>query len=414
MSAATLLYLVLAIIVLEFILSKSLEYLNYKSLKDELPGSLKGIYDEEKYIKSIAYNRMNSRFSFLVSTLGFLLIFILILSGAFGSLDRWLRAYIDSEIILGLAYFGILAFAGDILSTPFDIYDTFVIEEKFGFNKTTPRIYIADKLKGYLVSILIGGTLLFLLLVMIRQMGPSFWIYFWLAFAAFVLFMNMFYTTLILPLFNQLSPLEEGDLKTRIREYSAKVKFPLDNIFVIDGSKRSAKSNAFFSGIGKKKKIIFYDTLIQKHTPDELIAVLAHEVGHYKKGHIIWGYFLSLAQTALLLFIMSTLLFNPELSIAFGASTMGIHINLLVFAILISPLNHLLGIFMNVFSRKNEYQADAFAARTFQGQSLQDALKKLSINNLGNLTPHPAYVFFNYSHPPLLDRLEALKKIPAE
>lgn len=410
MSGTALLYLILAILVLEFLLSKFLEYLNYKSLKDVLPESLKGIYEEEKYAKSIAYNRANSRFSFLVSTLSFILIFTLVITGSFGRLDSWLREYVGNEIALSLAFFGILALAGDILSTPFDIYDTFVIEEKFGFNKTTPRIYIIDKIKGYFLTVLIGGGLLSLLLVMISRLGPSFWLYFWIAFAAFVLFMNMFYTTLILPLFNKLSPLEDGELKTRIREYSEKVKFSLDNIFVIDGSKRSAKSNAFFSGIGKKKKIILYDTLIRNHPVDELIAVLAHEVGHYKKKHIFRSYILSLVQTGLLLYIMSRILFSPELSAVFGASTIGIHINLLVFAILISPLNHLLGIIMNVFSRRNEYEADEFAAHTFSGIPLQEALKKLSVNNLGNLTPHPAYVFFNYSHPPLLQRLEALKK----
>ncbi|HLF33985.1 MAG TPA: M48 family metallopeptidase, partial [Cyclobacteriaceae bacterium] len=347
MGGTALLYLILAILVLEFLLSKFLEFLNYKSLKEALPESLKGIYEEEKYAKSIAYNRANSRFSFLVSTLSFILVLILIITGSFGRLDTWLREYVGNEIALSLAFFGILAFAGDILSTPFNIYDTFVIEENFGFNKTTPRIYFIDKIKGYFLSGLIGGGLLSLLLIMISRLGPSFWIFFWIAFAVFVLFMNMFYTTLILPLFNKLSPLEDGELKTRIREYSEKVKFPLDNIFVIDGSKRSTKSNAFFSGIGKKKKIVLYDTLIRNHPVDELIAVLAHEVGHYKKKHILRSYLLSLAQTGLLLFLMSRILFNPELSAAFGASAMGIHINLLVFAILISPLNHLLGISMN-------------------------------------------------------------------
>jgi STE24 endopeptidase len=412
MTAGGLLIIILVIISLEFLFSKLLEYLNLKSLKDLLPARLIGIYDEEKYRKSIGYNRANARFSILTSTLSFIVVFILIISGSFGELDQWLRGIIHNEIILGLVFFGCLGLVSDLLMIPFDLYDTFVIEEKYGFNKTTPRTYIMDKLKGYILSAIIGGGILGLLLFLIIKMGPSFWIYFWLSFAAFMLFMNMFYTTLILPLFNKLTPLAEGELREKINSYSEKVKFPLDNIFVIDGSKRSTKSNAFFSGIGKKKKIILYDTLIQNHTAEELIAVLAHEVGHFKKKHILWGYALSLLQTGVLLYIMSFVLFFPELSASFGAKINGIHLNLLAFVILVSPLNHILGIVMNVFSRKNEYEADVFAAQTFSSLPLQDALKKLSVNNLGNLTPHPLIVFFNYSHPPLLARLEALAKFP--
>ena len=304
MSSTALLITLLIIITAEFIFSKILEYLNYKSLIDVLPVELKGIVGEEKYKKSIAYNRENSRFSWITSSLSFLLVFILILTGFFGGLDRWLRNFIHNEILLGLVFFGILAFLANLLSTPFDLYDTFVIEEKYGFNKTTPRIYVTDKLKGYLLTAVIGGGILSLLLLMVNRMGPSFWIFFWVAFAAFMLFMNMFYTTLIVPLFNKLTPLEEGDLKKSIESYSNGVHFPLENIYVIDGSKRSSKSNAFFSGFGRKKKVILYDTLIWNHTAEELVAVLAHEVGHYKKKHILWSYVISLVQTGLLLYIM--------------------------------------------------------------------------------------------------------------
>jgi STE24 endopeptidase len=410
MTPGTLLMIILVILSAEFLFSKILEHLNDRTLKPELPEVLKGIYDEEKYKKSVAYNKASNRFSLLTSSLSFILIFILIGSGFFGWFDNLLRDYIHNEIILGLAFFGVLALSGDILSTPFDLYDTFVIEEKFGFNKTTPGIYIADKLKGYFLGALIGGGILAVLLVLVNTLGPSFWFYFWLVFALFMLFMNMFYTTLIVPLFNKLVPLGDGELKEAINAYSKKVNFPLDNIFVIDGSKRSSKSNAFFSGIGKKKKVVLYDTLIENHTVEELVAVLAHEIGHYKKKHIQYGYVISLLQTAALLFIMSFLLFNPVLSQALGATKTGIHLNLLAFGILISPLNHILGILSNLYSRKNEYQADAFAAQTFKSGPLQEALKKLSVNNLGHLTPHPAYVFVNYSHPPLLARLSSLAK----
>ncbi len=223
--------------------------------------------------------------------------------------------------------------------------------------------------------------------------------------------MNMFYTSLILPLFNKLNPLEDGPLKEGIEAYSRSVNFPLDNIFVMDGSKRSSKSNAFFSGIGKRKKIVLFDTLIQNHTNEELIAVLAHEVGHFKKKHIIWGYVSSLGQTGLTLYILSLMIFSPTLSIALGGTQSAIHLNLLAFGILYSPISNIISIFMNMISRKNEYAADRFAGSTYDGQHLVAALKKLSVNNLSNLFPHPAYVFFHYSHPPLLERLEALKSI---
>ncbi len=410
MNAETVMIIILVIISAEFLFSKILEYLNFRSLKNDLPGELKDIYKEDEYKKSVAYNRTNSRFSFLTSSLSFLVVFILVSTGFFGWFDGLLRNFIHNEILLGLTFFGILAFAADLLSTPFDLYDTFVIEEKYGFNKTTAGVYISDKIKGYFLAAIIGGGILALLLVLVNKLGPSFWFYFWLAFALFMFFMNMFYTSLIVPLFNKLVPLEEGELKSAIKAYSEKVKFPLDNVFVIDGSKRSTKSNAFFSGIGKKKKVILYDTLIKNHTTDELVAVLAHEIGHYKKKHIVWGYILSLLQTGALLYIMSFILFNPLLSSALGAARNGIHLNLLTFGILISPVNHILSILFNLFSRKNEYEADAYAAQTFSSRPLQDALKKLSVNNLGNLTPHPAFVFVNYSHPPLLARLGSLGK----
>jgi len=241
-------------------------------------------------------------------------------------------------------------------------------------------------------------------------MGTSFWIYFWAVITAFSIFMNVFYTTLIVPLFNKLMPLSDDNLRNAIMDYSKRVKFPLDNVYMIDGSKRSTKANAYFSGLGKKKKIVLFDTLIQNHNSDELVAVLAHEVGHYKKKHIIMGIISSVLQAGIMLFIMSLMIFNPVLSEAFGGNQMSIHLNLLAFFILFSPISHITGIIMNLVSRRNEYAADQFAATTYKSEPLQEALKKLSVNNLGNLTPHPWYVFVNYSHPPLLSRLDALEK----
>jgi STE24 endopeptidase len=283
-----------------------------------------------------------------------------------------------------------------------------VIEEKYGFNKTTVKTFIADKLKGYLLGAIVGGGLLSLLIYLIQLLGPSFWIWFALIAAAFILFVNMFYTSLILPLFNKLTPLQEGELKTAIENFSRKVNFPLDNIFIIDGSKRSKKANAFFSGMGKKKKIVLYDTLIANHTTDELVAVLAHEVGHYKKKHIIWGYILSVLQIVFTLFILSLMVFHEDLSLALRGSQWAIHLNLLAFGILFSPISGITGLLMNMYSRKNEFEADAYAKETFSGGALIEALKRLSVDSLSNLYPHPWYVFFHYSHPPLLQRLEAL------
>jgi len=410
MEARSILILLLAILSFDFIYSKILEYLNIKSMKEELPDEVKDIYDEEKYKKSVAYAKSNNKFDFLTSTFSFALSFVLLATGFFGWFDEQVHNVITNEAMVSLVFFGGLFLASDILNIPFQLYGTFVIEEKFGFNKTSPKTFILDKVKGYLLTGIIGGLILFTLLKLINVFGPDFWIYFWIVISAFTLFMNMFYTTLILPLFNKLTPLEDGELKLAIEEYSKKVKFPLDNIFVIDGSKRSAKSNAFFSGIGKKKKIVMYDTLIENHSKEELVAVLAHEVGHFKKKHIITGYILSILQTGFTLFIMSLIIFSPAMSEALGGSQLAIHLNLLAFGILYSPISQFVGIFMNILSRKNEFEADAFAKETYNGTFLQQALKKLSVDNLSNLFPHPAYVFINYSHPPLLKRLAAMKE----
>lgn len=410
MEARSILILLLAILSFDFVFNKVLEYLNIKSMKEELPEEVKDIYDADKYRKSIAYAKANNKFGLLTSSFSFVLSFVLLATGFFGWFDALIQQYFSNEEIISLVFFGALFLASDILNIPFQLYDTFVIEEKFGFNKTTPRTFVLDKLKGYLLAAVIGGLILFVLLKLIAAFGPNFWIYFWIVISGFTLFMNMFYTSLILPLFNKLEPLEDGELKTAIEDYSRKVRFPLDNIFVIDGSKRSAKTNAFFSGIGRKKKIVLYDTLIEKHSKEELVAVLAHEVGHFKKKHIITGYLLSILQTGFTLYIMSLIIFSPAMSEALGGSRMAIHLNLLAFGILYSPISHFVGLFMNILSRKNEYEADAFAGETYETSYLQQALKKLSVDNLSNLFPHPMYVFFNYSHPPLLKRLAAMKE----
>lgn len=408
MTPQTILYIIIAISAISYVFGELLDYINLKAQRSDIPDDIASFYDRTKYLKSLAYHKELSRFGFLTSGFSFLLSMGMLLAGGFGWLDSILRPIIDNQIILALAFFGILMVASDILTIPFQLYSTFVIEEKYGFNKTTVKTFIVDKIKGYFLGAIIGAPLLALLIYLIQVIGPSFWIWFALVAGAFIFFMNMFYTSLILPMFNKLTPLPDGELKTAIEAFSAKVKFPLDNIFVIDGSKRSNKANAFFSGIGKKKKIVLYDTLIERHTTDELVAVLAHEVGHFKKKHIVWGFVFSIAQVFFTLFVLSLMVYNENLSLALGGAQQAIHLNLIAFAILFAPISGITGLFMSMYSRKNEFEADAYARETYSGPALAGALKRLSVDSLSNLYPHPWYVFFHYSHPPLLTRLEAI------
>ena len=413
MEPDVILNIILAITVVSYLFDQILEFINLKSQRTDIPREIEAFYEKEKYLKSLAYHRELARFSFSTSAFSFLLSLGMLLSGGFGWVDSWLRLYIDNTIVLALVFFGVLVVASDILTIPFQWYSTFVIEEKYGFNKTTLKTFVTDKLKGYLLTAVVGGVLMAALIHLILTIGPSFWIWFSVLAAVFVLFVNMFYTSLILPLFNKLTPLPAGELKTAIENFSRNVDFPLDSIFVIDGSKRSKKANAFFSGIGKKKKIVLYDTLIENHTTDELVAVLAHEVGHFKKKHVIWGYVLSILQIVFTLFVLSKMTYSESVSMALGGSQLAIHLNLLAFGILFSPISGITGLFMNMYSRRNEFEADAYAKETFDGTALSNALKRLSVDSLSDLYPHPLYVFFHYSHPPLLRRLAALSGVTA-
>jgi len=407
----TLFYIIIGILIFEYLLDRFLDYRNNQNWSAKLPEELDGIYDEESYQKSQKYDKANYNFSFWSSGLSLIVMLAMIIGGGFAIVDDYARSISENLIVISLVFFGILYIFNDIISIPFSVYHTFVIEEKFGFNKTTVKTFLVDKLKGYILTVIIGGGLLSLFVLFYQWAGSSFWIYFWVVITIFLLFMFMFYTSLILPLFNKLTPLENGDLRTAIEEYALKVNFPLTNIMVIDGSKRSTKANAFFSGIGSSKKIVLYDTLIKDHTADELVAVLAHEVGHYKKKHTTQGIIMSILQTGLMLFLLSWFIDVEALSQAMGAREGSFYMGLLAFGILYSPISTVMELFMNMISRKNEFEADEFAAKTFNGEFLVAALKKLSVNNLSNLNPHPLYVFFNYSHPPLLERLKAIKKI---
>jgi len=401
-------WIIISIIVLDFVFENYLEYLNIKMMGTSLPEELSGIYDKEKYSRQQSYQRENHRFGIITGTFSFLIVLGMFLFYGFAFVDSLAWDITSNSILAALIFFGILMFASDILNTPFSLYDTFVIEDKYGFNKTNLKTFISDKIKGWFLGALIGGGLLALIIFIYQKTENMFWIYAWMAISAFSIFMAMFYSNLIVPLFNKQTPLEEGELRDAISRFANSVGFRLDNIYVINGSKRSSKANAYFTGFGAKKRVVLYDTLIEEMKTDEIVAVLAHEIGHYKKKHVVQGILISLVQTGVVLFLFSLLINNPLLSKALGVEKPNFHIGMVAFGILYSPVSFILGIFMNILSRKNEFEADAFASKNYDPKALAAALKKLSGRNLSNLTPHPLYVFFNYSHPPLLERLKKL------
>lgn len=406
----TVFYIIIAILIFDFLLERLLNYLNSTRWSNELPEELLGIYDVDQYKKSQDYYFENQKLGLITSILTFLILLLMLFFGGFSMVDGWARQLSGNSIFIAILFFGILGFAMDILSTPFSLYDTFVIEEKYGFNKTTLKTFSLDKIKGWFLASIIGGGLLALVVWFYEQTTNMFWIYTWILVSVFMIFMTMFYSTLIVPIFNKQTPLEEGVLRNAIQELCKKVDFKLDNLYVIDGSKRSTKANAYFSGLGAKKRIVLFDTLIEDLTQNEILAVLAHEIGHYKKKHTRTGIIISILQTGLTLFILSLFIGNPKLSGALGSGIPSFHLGLIAFGILYSPISTIIGLGMNFFSRKNEFQADNFAKFNFSGEDLSSALKKLSVKNLSNLTPHPAFVFFHYSHPPLLKRLKRLKE----
>jgi STE24 endopeptidase len=405
----TVFIVIIAVLVFGYLLEQVLDLLNLKHTVTRLPEELEGIYDAEEYRNSQLYKRDNTRFSFVTSTLSLVVITVIFFTGGFGWLDRWISGFISNYILFVLLFFGLLALAGDILTTPFALYSTFVIEERYGFNRTTPKTFLLDKLKGWLLGLVIGGGLLALVTWIYMRTGPWFWLVVLGVITLFSLFMTMFYSNLIVPLFNKQTPLEEGSLRAKIEAFAKGVKFRLDNIFVMDGSKRSSKANAYFTGLGPKKRIVLFDTLIRDLKEEEIVAVLAHEVGHYKKRHTLSGLLLSLLQTALTLYLFSLFVGEDSFAVALGGTKASFHLGLIAFGILYSPISTLLGIGSNLFSRRNEYQADRYARRHYGGEQLISSLKVLSRNNLSNLTPHPAYVFVHYSHPTLLQRIRALQ-----
>lgn len=411
MNSQTLFYIIIAIIVLDFIIDKVLDALNAKHFKDPVPQKLQDVYDEEAYKKSQNYKATNYRFGLWSSSVSILTTLAFLIFGGFEHVDQWARNFSDHPIVIALIFFGIIMLASQLVSLPFSYYRTFVIEERFGFNKTSKGTFILDKLKGLLMGAIVGGGLMALIIWIYQLTQERFWLYAWGVIALFSIIMNMFYSKLIVPLFNKQSPLEDGPLREKISEYAQSVGFQLDNIFVIDGSKRSTKANAYFSGFGSQKRVTLYDTLVKDLEDDEIVAVLAHEVGHYKKQHIIFNLIASLLLTGATLFILSIFISNPLLSHALGVSIPSFHVGLVAFGLLYAPISELTSLVMNHFSRAFEYQADNYAKNTYKAAPLISGLKKLSKNSLSNLTPHPAYVWVHYSHPTLLQRVTNLNDV---
>lgn len=410
MTPITLFYIIIAIIIIDFLIDKYISFLNAKHFNDKIPMGLSDVFNEEEYYKSQSYKKENYKFSLITSSFTLLLTLAFFWFKGFAWVDQIARNLSDNEIVISLIFFGIIMIGSDIISTPFSYYQNFVIEEKFGFNKSTKKLFFIDKIKGWLLTIILGGGILALIVWFYQKTGTSFWIYTWIFIALFSVFMTLFYSSIIVPLFNKQTPLEDGELKTEIESFTKKVGFNLDKIFVIDGSKRSTKANAYFSGFGAKKRIVLYDTLINDLETDEIVAVLAHEVGHYQKKHVFVNMLISILLTGLTLYILSLLINNSILSEALSVNQPSFHIGLIAFGVLYSPISEITGILMNYLSRKFEYQADDYAKEKVGGDSLISSLKKLSKNSLSNLTPHKTSVFMYYSHPTLLQRVINLKK----
>ncbi len=407
---ATVLYwLVIAIVLAEFCWSVCLTLLNIKASRQPVPDLLKDLYDADRYRKQQAYAMTNRKFSLVSSLVSLLVTLGIFAFGGFAVFDAAARSVSGSPVVQALVFWGIFYLISWVISLPFDIYRTFVIEQRFGFNRSTPKLFAADAVKGLLVNVLILGAVL-AACVWIYTLTPRwFWLIAWGVVTLFSLFMQYFYSLLIVPLFNKQTPLPEGELRTAIEAFAARVGFRLDNIFVIDSSKRSSKSNAYFTGFGRRKRVVLYDTLMEQLSTDEIVGVLAHEIGHYKRHHIILSSLEGFATNLLMFWLFSLFIGSGDLAAAAGCAAPSFHVNLAVFSLIYTPLNLLLDIVTNVISRRHERQADAFAAAHGCGPAEASALKKMSAKSLANLTPHPLVVFTEYSHPTLYERVKALQ-----
>ena len=400
--------LLIALVILNYLVESLLKILNYKESKKPLHPRLADLYSESEYRRSLEYSQANFRFSIISSSYSIVIMIVALASGLFGAIDTLVRGQVSSEILVAILFFAIIGIASDVLDLPFDIYGTFVIESKFGFNKTSAKTFIVDKVKGYALAALIGGGLLALIIFIYQETESAFWILGWLILSIFSLVMFMFGTTLILPLFNKLKPLEDGELKDEILQYCAKEGYAIGRLFVMDASKRSSKANAFFAGLGKSKTIVLFDTLLEKLSTKEIMAVLAHEIGHYKKKHTLAGFLLSITQSLVIFAVLGWALRFPELSNALGSDIKSFHLSILAFFIIFSPLSFALDLITNSISRRNEYEADQFAKETYASDPLKSGLITIATDSLANLSPHPLAVKIYATHPPLLERLQAL------
>ncbi|MCD4716776.1 MAG: M48 family metallopeptidase [Desulfobacterales bacterium] len=406
------LIIILAVLIGTYLLDLVVDTLNARHVKTELPEEFGDCYDADKYKKSQEYLRENTRFGIVSDSIVTPVTIAFILFGGFNFVDQFARSFNLGSILTGLIFAGVLMLASQILLIPFSIYSTFVIEERYGFNKTTPKTFVLDILKTCLLGAVIGGIILSVVLWFFEKAGPWAWLYCWIAITLFQLFLIFIAPVIIMPICNKFFPLEKGDLKNAINDYAGSQDFKMKGVFTMDGSKRSTKSNAFFTGFGKFRRIVLFDTLMEKHTTEELVSVLAHEMGHYKKRHILKSMIISILTTGLMFYILSLFINNRDLFAAFRMQEMSIYASLLFFAFLYAPIEMILSVFGNMLSRRNEYEADSYSVKTYKKPlSMIAALKKLSVENLSNLTPHPLKVFLSYSHPPVLERIRAIRKM---
>jgi STE24 endopeptidase len=410
MSSTFFFTVILCLVVANFLWSQLLAWLNRSRMSAVIPDELKGFYAEDEYARQQAYQKTNSRFGLISGSFSFAVTMAVLVFGVFGRLDDELRVFTEHFLLLPLVFFAIIFFVDRVIDLPFDWYAVFRIEESFGFNKTTRRTFVADFFKGLALSAVIGGAVMTGVIAIWHCTGHWFALLAWAAVSLFSLVMTFFYSEWIVPLFNKQKPLEDGDLRTAIQQFADRANFRLSNIYVIDGSKRSTKANAYFTGFGRKKRIVLYDTLANDLTTNEIVAVLAHEIGHYRKRHIVQSLVISLLTTGFMLFILSLFLNNQALAEALGGRQASFHLGIIGFSLLFAPVSELLDLASNCLSRRNEYQADDFAASFGLAEPLTSALKKISVKSLSNLNPHPLVVFWRYSHPTLLQRIKNLQK----
>ena len=404
---------ILVVLLGDYALSLVTSTLNLRALSPDVPGEFQGVFDGETYARSQAYTRAATRFDLLRSTVNLALVLAVWQLGGFEWVDRLVRSAGYGPVATGLLFMGTLGLATTVLGLPFRLYGTFVLESRFGFNRTTVATFVADFFKGLVLTIVFGGTLMTGILFFFGWAGSLAWLWCWFAATAFLMVVQFIAPTWIMPLFNTFTPLDSGALRDEILAYAESAAFPLKGIFVVDGSKRSSKANAFFTGLGRNKRIGLFDTLVEKYSVPELVAVVAHEVGHYKKGHIVRGLVLQIAYLGGLFFVMSVVLRQEGLFQAFGMTEMSVYAGLVFFGLLFTPVEMVLSMYVHAVSRRNEFEADAFAVETTGGsEPLIAALKKLSADSLSNLTPHPFHVFLHYSHPPVLRRIAALRAAP--